>query len=85
MGAEYILIMKTIIALVPFLPFISFLIIGLTFKRLPKILTNLLACGTVLVSFVFSVILFFYLKNGNPPVKVELFDWLPAANTTLGF
>lgn len=77
--------MKTITALVPFLPLISFLIIGLSFRKLPKALTNVLACGSVLASFVLSVVLFFHIKAGNAPVKVDLFEWLPAYTTTIGF
>ena len=77
--------MKTFVALVPFLPLISFLIIGLSFKRLPKIITSLLACGSVLVSFILSIVLFFFIKEGHAPIKVNLFDWLPAYSSTIGF
>lgn len=77
--------MKTFTALVPFLPLISFVIIGLGFKRLPKIITNILACGSVLASFVLSVILFFHIKAGNAPVQVDLFDWLPLYGITIKF
>jgi NADH-quinone oxidoreductase subunit L len=80
-----VLTMKILTALVPILPLLSFLVIGLNFKRMPKLLTTLLGCGSVLVSFVLSVVLFVYLKNGNPAVNVTLFDWLPTANTNLGF
>jgi NADH-quinone oxidoreductase subunit L len=77
--------MKTLVALVPFLPLISFVIIGLNFKRLPKPVTTILACGSVLVSFVFSVILFLYIKRGHEPVRVDLFDWLPTLKATISF
>lgn len=77
--------MKTLVALVPFLPLISFVIIGLNFKRLPKPVTTILACGSVLISFVFSVILFLYVKGGHAPVKVDLFDWLPTLKATISF
>jgi NADH-quinone oxidoreductase subunit L len=77
--------MKTFTALVPFLPFFTFLVIGLNFKRLPKMATNILACGSVLVSFVLSVILFFHIRAGNAPVRVDLFEWLPAYSSTISF
>ncbi|MDP4209442.1 MAG: NADH-quinone oxidoreductase subunit L [Bacteroidota bacterium] len=77
--------MKTLTALVPLLPFISFLVIGLFFKRIPKLLTSVLACGTVLISFIFSIILFVDLKNGGTATNVTLFDWLPSANANIGF
>jgi NADH-quinone oxidoreductase subunit L len=77
--------MKILAVLVPFLPFISFLIVGLAFRKIPKVLTTILACGSVLVSFVMAVFLFVYLKNGHTPVTVSLFDWLPTANGVLEF
>jgi len=77
--------MKTLVALVPFLPLISFLIIGLNFKHLPKVVTTILACGTVLVSFVFSIILFFHIKSGQVPVRVDLFDWMSLTFSTIQF
>ena len=77
--------MNTLAALVPILPLLSFLVIGLNFRRLPKPVTAILACGSVLVSFIFSVVLFFHIKGGNPAVNVTLFEWIPAAATSLGF
>lgn len=77
--------MKTLVALVPLLPLITFIIIGLNFKRMPKLLTSILACGSVFVSFIFSVILFWEIKNGGQPITVTLFEWLPMTRTTLNF
>jgi NADH-quinone oxidoreductase subunit L len=77
--------MKILTALIPILPFLTFLVIGLNFKRIPRMLTSVLACGSVLVSFIFSVVLFFQLKNGNQAIQVTLFEWLPTAKYGLGF
>lgn len=77
--------MNTLAALIPLLPLVSFILIGLNFKWLPKLFTTVLGCGSVLISFVFSVFLFFYVKNGNMPVNVTLFEWLPATASTIGF
>ncbi len=77
--------MKTLVALVILFPLISFLTIGLNFKRIPEKLTTTLACGSVLVSFIISVLLFFFIKNNNKIVTVTLFDWIPAAYATFSF
>lgn len=77
--------MSTLIALVPFLPLLSFLVIGLNYKRMPKVLTSILACGSVLASFIISVILFFYIKYFNLTFAVNLFEWIPAAGSGIAF
>lgn len=53
---------KLIIFLVPLLPFIGFLITGLGRKFLSKTLTTVITNGTVLTSFIISLILFFDVK-----------------------
>lgn len=77
--------MKTLAALLPFLPLISFVIIGLSFRKMPKALTTILGCGSVLASFILSALLFFHLKNGGAAIRVDLFEWLPTAHGPLQF
>ena len=77
--------MNTAAVLVPVLPLLSFLIIGLNFKRLPKSLTSLLACGTVLISFLISCALFWHLKETHASITVNLFDWITASAGSIGF
>lgn len=55
--------MKNLIFLIPLLPFIGFLINGLGRKYLPKILVGIIGSGTVLASFVASVMVFFRLDE----------------------
>ena len=55
--------MNKITFLIPLLPFIGFLINGLGRKSLSKSAIGIIACGTVLLSFIFSIILFFHVKN----------------------
>ncbi|MDQ6609545.1 MAG: NADH-quinone oxidoreductase subunit L, partial [Bacteroidota bacterium] len=50
--------MKSLILLIPLLPFIGFLINGLLRKQLSKGLTGIIGCGTVLGSFIISVYAF---------------------------
>lgn len=77
--------MNTLAALVPILPLLSFIVLGLNFKRLPKVVTSLMACGSVLVSFVLAVVLFFHVKEAGTAVNVTLFEWLPTASSSMGF
>ncbi|HVG42570.1 MAG TPA: proton-conducting transporter membrane subunit, partial [Chitinophagaceae bacterium] len=50
--------MKNLIILIPLLPFIGFLINGLGRKALPKKAIGIIGSGTVLISFIISLILF---------------------------
>src|SRR6476619_5119896 len=51
--------MKTLILLIPILPFLGFLINGLGRKNLPKGVAGIIGSGTVLGSFIISLLLFF--------------------------
>ena len=55
--------MKNLILLIPLLPFIGFLINGLGRKHLSKGLVSIVGCGTVLASFIISLIVFFKLDE----------------------
>jgi NADH-quinone oxidoreductase subunit L len=55
--------MKNLILLIPILPFIGFLINGLGRKYLPKNAVGIIGSGTVLASFIASVVVFFRLDE----------------------
>jgi NADH-quinone oxidoreductase subunit L len=82
--------METIVALIPILPMIGFMLIGLTNKKLPKPVVNTIACGSVFGSFVLGVIAFFNIL-GMPEsarhITVKLFDWIVVGtfNTSISF
>ena len=66
--------MKNLILLIPLLPFLGFLINALGRKVLPKAAVSLIACGTVLASFVISLVIFF---NGDYSAQpVNYFDFI---------
>lgn len=50
--------MKNLILLIPLLPFIGFLINGLGRAYLSKAVVSIIGCGTVLASFIISIVLF---------------------------
>lgn len=73
------------IALIPFLPLISFLVIGLNFGKMNKKLTSWLACGTVFLSFVLSVLAFLQIKTTGKNIEVDLFEWIATRQFAVGF
>lgn len=73
-----------LVALIPLLPLLSFLIIGLNFKNLNKTVTSVLACGSVFLSFVLSVIAYFQVKSGLN-IEVTLFEWIATQKFAINF
>lgn len=70
--------------LVPVLPLIGFLINGLFRKQLSKSLVGLIGCGTVLASFVISILIFVDVKNGHTGV-VNYFDFISVGKFHIPF
>lgn len=70
--------------LVPVLPLIGFLINGLFRKQLSKSLVSLIGCGTVLASFVISILIFIDVKNGNTGV-ISYFDFIKVKDFSIPF
>ncbi|MBO9632312.1 MAG: NADH-quinone oxidoreductase subunit L [Chitinophagaceae bacterium] len=70
--------------LVPVLPLIGFLINGLFRRQLSKSLVNIIGCGTVLASFVISILIFIDVKNGNTGV-INYFDFIKVKDFRIPF
>lgn len=80
--------MIDLIWLVPLVPLIGFLINGLGRNLLPKNLAALIACSSVLVSFVISVMIFSDVyqvrqAGGDASTNVLLFDWFKAGSVNI--
>ncbi len=73
--------------LIPLLPLLGFISIGLLGKPLSNRAATYLACGSVLVSFVISFILFIQLLQGASRIEVTVFNWIHAGNfnASIGF
>ena len=69
--------------LIPFLPLMGFLVLGLGRNLLPKGAVTLIGCGTILGSFVISILLFG--NVGDSPVLIHLFDFIKVTQLTIGF
>ena len=79
-----------LVSLVPLLPLLGFLIIGLGGRKLHQGVTVAVACGSILIAFIIAVVLFFNLSNlpaDARSISVTLFDWISAGrfSASLGF
>ena len=78
--------MSNYVYLVPLFPLIGFLINGLFRQSIPKSLSGLIGCGTILASFIVSTIIFFQVKqDGFQPVTVTLFPFIQAGTLKIPF
>ncbi len=73
-----------LVALIPLLPLLSFLIIGLNYKKLNKTITGVLASGSVFISFILSVVAYFQVKAGAT-FEVNLFEWIATEKFVINF
>lgn len=69
--------------LIPLLPLLGFLIIGLAGKRLSKAMVSMIGCGSILLALGVSTGVFLELKGTSTVVHV--FDWITAGNFNIGF
>ncbi|MDZ4758142.1 MAG: NADH-quinone oxidoreductase subunit L [Bacteroidota bacterium] len=72
--------MADLVYLIPLLPFLGFVINGLVGKSLPKPVVAIIACGTVLGSFILSILCFKQVIDTGAFTAV-LYDWIAVGNT----
>lgn len=70
--------------LIPVLPLLGFLLNGLGRKKLSKTLAGIIGSGTVFLSFLISVYVFFSVKGGNTYVA-HYFDFINITALKIGF
>jgi NADH-quinone oxidoreductase subunit L len=70
--------------LIPILPLLGFLINGLGRKQVSKTMAGIIGSGTVFLSFLISVAVFFSVKNGNTHVA-HYFDFINITALKIGF
>ncbi len=76
--------MSKLVYLVPLFPLLGFLVNGLGRKSLSKPLIGMIGSGSVLASFIVSVLVFFDVK-ANGGTVVTLFDFIKADGFTIPF
>lgn len=78
--------MIDLIWLVPLLPLIGFLLIGLGRNIFSKAVIGFLGCATVLVSFIISLGVFFELNSSQvKSFTIPLFSWISAGSLSIPF
>ena len=70
--------------LIPMLPLLGFLINGLGRKYVSKTMAGIVGNGTVFLSFLISVYVFYNVKSGNTHVA-HYFDFINVTGLTIGF
>src|SRR5690349_1946895 len=75
--------MKNLIALIPLLPLIGFLINGLGRKSLPKGVVSVIGSGTVLCSFIISLMIF--LQGDFSATPYKYFDFINVGSLQIPF
>src|SRR5687767_7821419 len=78
--------MIQLVWLVPLLPLLGWLIIGLAGKKLSRQLVSIIGCGSVLGALAVSIGIFLEVTNHKGEFEsVKLFDWIAAGNFTAPF
>ena len=81
------MLMKIILLLIPLMPLLGFLVLGIGMRRVPRRVAAVIGPGTVLASFVMSVWMLTTLYNPElPPVRVVFYyDWLSFGTMLIPF
>jgi NADH-quinone oxidoreductase subunit L len=77
--------MKLIVTLIPLIPLLGFLILGLGFRRMPKKLTSFIGTGTIFLSFLLSLIVFISFLHQPGSHVIDLFKWISVGNLFISF
>lgn len=77
--------MELLVKLISLFPLLSFAIIGLLNRGLTKNQTAFVACTGVFLSFVDSLIIFFFQLHSHETIHVHFFDWISAGNFSANF
>ena len=79
--------MTLLITLIPLLPLLGFIILGLGYRSIPKHVASILGPGTIMASFILSIIaLSNYLASSIPhPESYHLAPWLSFSGFMVGF
>ena len=77
--------MNKLVYLIPLFPLIGFLINGLCRKSLSKTLISIVGSGSILASFIVSLILFFDVKSGGAMAVNPLFTFIQTSTLKIDF
>ena len=77
--------MQTLIPFIPFLPLIGFAINGLLGARLSKTVVGLIGSGSVLLSFILSVMAFMEVTATHHPIESQAYHFLSVGSLHISF
>jgi NADH-quinone oxidoreductase subunit L len=78
--------MINLVWLVPLLPLLGFLLIGLSRNAFSKAVIGFIGCTTVLISFIISIGIFLELNSSAiKSFTIPLFDWIKAGTLSIPF
>ncbi|MGQ0829777.1 MAG: NADH-quinone oxidoreductase subunit L [Bacteroidota bacterium] len=78
--------MIQLVYLIPLLPLIGFMTIGLLGKKLSKLLVSIIGCGSVLGAFAIAVGIFFELTGKiEKSITIDFFNWISAGKLSVPF
>ncbi|MDX2136279.1 MAG: NADH-quinone oxidoreductase subunit L [Saprospiraceae bacterium] len=77
--------MQTLIPLIPFLPLIGFAVNGLFGGRMPKSVSGWIGSGSVLLSFLLSVMAFMEVSATHAPIRSEVYPFMSVGSLHIGF
>ncbi len=73
----------SLIYLIPLLPFIGFLINGIGFRKIPKSISAVIGCISVIIPFL-AVVSTFFSFDGTPQI-IHLVDWITIGTFNIAF
>jgi len=77
--------MNLIVTLIPLFPLFGFLILGLGFRNIPRKITSFIGPGTILASFILSIIVLINIHHFTISPFHHLFNWIKVGNLTIPF
>ncbi len=75
--------MTILITLIPLLPLLGFIILGLGYRSIPKHIASIIGPGSILISFILSVIVLLNFRIS--PFAFRFFDWISFGNLSISF
>ncbi|MCC6599985.1 MAG: NADH-quinone oxidoreductase subunit L, partial [Crocinitomicaceae bacterium] len=77
--------MEKLVTLIPLFPLVGFLYITFFSKGLSRNFVGALGSGAILLSFIFSIVVFTTQLHGEHPVVVKVIDWITAGTFDVDF
>jgi NADH-quinone oxidoreductase subunit L len=77
--------MQSLVPFIPFIPFLGFAINGLFGSKLPKGVVGIIGAGSILISFVLSVLCFQQIAATGQAIEATAWQWLSVGNFTVDF